>query len=60
MRIHCPICRREIEDVPDDFPSRPFCSQRCKTIDLGNWLDARYRFSRPLSPDDLQDDEIEL
>jgi endogenous inhibitor of DNA gyrase (YacG/DUF329 family) len=56
MKILCPICKRELEDVPDDFPHRPFCSARCKTIDLGNWLDEVYRFSRPLRDD--EDDDI--
>jgi hypothetical protein len=29
--------------LPADFPAFPFCSDRCKTIDLGRWLDERYR-----------------
>jgi endogenous inhibitor of DNA gyrase (YacG/DUF329 family) len=28
--------------VPEDFGPRPFCSVRCKKIDLGNWLAERY------------------
>jgi endogenous inhibitor of DNA gyrase (YacG/DUF329 family) len=51
--IRCPICRKELE-VPDDHPSRPFCSPRCKKIDLGNWLDEKYRLPRPLLPEDLE------
>lgn len=54
MHIRCPICKREIKDAPDDLPSRPFCSARCKTIDLGNWLSGAYRITRPLGPDDLE------
>ena len=54
MHIRCPICKREIKDAPDDLPSRPFCSARCKTIDLGNWLSESYRITRPLGPDDLE------
>lgn len=53
MHIRCPICKREIKDAPDDFPTRPFCSARCKTIDLGNWLSEAYRITRPLGPDDV-------
>ena len=52
MRIRCPICHKELKDVPDDFPYRPFCSHRCKTIDLGNWLGEAYRVSRPIGADD--------
>lgn len=59
MRIHCPTCKAEAE-VEADFPYRPFCSQRCKQIDLGNWLSEHYRISRPLLPEDLEDDEFQL
>jgi hypothetical protein len=36
-----------------DVSYRPFCSQRCKTIDLGSWLDGRYQISRPVEEEDL-------
>ncbi len=36
----CPICRAK---VTDDSPARPFCSARCRLVDLGNWLGGRYR-----------------
>lgn len=51
MRIRCPICNR-VSDIADDAPHRPFCSSRCKTIDLGNWLGEAYRISRPLEEND--------
>jgi endogenous inhibitor of DNA gyrase (YacG/DUF329 family) len=28
---------------PEAAPFRPFCSERCKLVDLGNWLGGRYR-----------------
>jgi uncharacterized protein len=37
----CPQCGAEIE--ARENPSRPFCSERCKLLDLGNWLGERYR-----------------
>lgn len=46
MRICCPICQRK-DEVSDDFAYRPFCSRRCKMIDLGNWLDEVYKVARP-------------
>jgi hypothetical protein len=49
-----------LEHAPDDYPPRPFCSERCKTIDLGNWLGEAYRFSRPLHTEDGDDDEFHL
>lgn len=50
MRIRCPMCKTVIADAPDDHPSRPFCSARCKLLDLGNWFDEGYRVSEPINP----------
>ncbi|HYL02308.1 MAG TPA: DNA gyrase inhibitor YacG [Steroidobacteraceae bacterium] len=36
IRVRCPTCRRELEW--DAAPFRPFCSERCRLIDLGAWL----------------------
>jgi endogenous inhibitor of DNA gyrase (YacG/DUF329 family) len=36
----CPICGRLF--VLDESPAMPFCSQRCKNVDLGRWLDEEY------------------
>jgi len=36
-RRPCPTCGREIE-WSERFPYRPFCSDRCRLIDLGAWL----------------------
>lgn len=48
MRIVCPLCKKVIENAPEDFPARPFCSPRCKLNDLHNWLSGTYRISTPL------------
>lgn len=50
MRITCPICKKVFDDVPEDFEARPFCSSRCKQLDLYNWLTGTYRVSEPLAP----------
>jgi uncharacterized protein len=34
--VHCPTCDRPVE-WSDTSPWRPFCSERCKLIDLGAW-----------------------
>lgn len=47
--IACPICRKP---VPLDAPEMPFCSERCRLLDLGNWAMERYVLSRPISDDD--------
>jgi endogenous inhibitor of DNA gyrase (YacG/DUF329 family) len=36
-RVRCPTCRRELE-WNEEFPWRPFCSERCKLVDLGAWF----------------------
>jgi endogenous inhibitor of DNA gyrase (YacG/DUF329 family) len=38
--VKCPICGREAEYEGNEF--RPFCSERCKLIDLGEWADDGY------------------
>ena len=45
--MKCPICKKEVQ--PDD-PWAPFCSERCKTIDLANWATEKYVISTPISP----------
>ncbi len=37
--MKCPICKKDV--APGD-PEFPFCSERCRTIDLGNWASERY------------------
>jgi endogenous inhibitor of DNA gyrase (YacG/DUF329 family) len=58
VRIRCPICRTEL-DVPNDFGPRPFCSVRCKKIDLGNWLAERYTLAEPSTDEIHADDPLE-
>ena len=54
MAARCPICKRSI---PDDArpPAFPFCSQRCKLVDLDGWLSDRYVVSEapPLHDSDV-------
>jgi endogenous inhibitor of DNA gyrase (YacG/DUF329 family) len=45
--MHCPICKREFDR--ESSPALPFCSERCRTIDLGRWLGEDY--SVPVTPD---------
>ncbi len=41
-KIKCPHCGKETEYAPTNS-FRPFCSERCKLIDLGQWADESYR-----------------
>ncbi len=36
-RVRCPTCQRELT-WSDEFPWRPFCSERCRMVDLGAWF----------------------
>jgi hypothetical protein len=38
--VSCPTCQRPVEWSPVS-PYRPFCSERCKLIDLGEWFEER-------------------
>jgi uncharacterized protein len=45
MKHNCPICKASVDsEVNKEFP---FCSERCKDIDLGNWATERYVISEP-------------
>ncbi len=51
--IACPRCRQRT--LYWDNPLRPFCSDRCKLVDLGNWADGKYAIPvKPVSEGDLQ------
>lgn len=54
LALNCPTCKAVVYWT-DEFPYRPFCSQRCKTIDFGDW--AMERHSIPGEPAFLSDDE---
>ena len=45
MKVKCPQCRKETEWKDNEF--RPFCSERCKLIDLDSWL--RGKYSMPMN-----------
>ena len=53
--IHCPICGKENDYFAE--PLGPFCSARCKMIDLGRWFGEEYRVSEPLRPDHFAEAE---
>jgi uncharacterized protein len=48
--MKCPICKKEVNL---DDPFMPFCSDCCKTIDLGNWASEKY----VIPGDEIRDDE---
>lgn len=47
--LKCPICGKDSDFFSE--PIGPFCSNRCKLVDLGKWLGEDYRISEPLRPE---------
>jgi endogenous inhibitor of DNA gyrase (YacG/DUF329 family) len=57
--MKCPSCGRPIE-WSDAWPHRPFCSDRCRIIDLGAWLTGRHAIpGEPVEPDEAGPDARE-
>jgi len=49
--LRCPTCRKIVLRSDPEFP---FCSERCRLIDLGKWASGAYVISTPINdPDDL-------
>ncbi|MCG8377897.1 MAG: DNA gyrase inhibitor YacG [Proteobacteria bacterium] len=55
--VKCPICEKQTVLGPSNA-YRPFCSERCRLIDLGQWFEESYTVSEPVDiNDDLSDIE---
>jgi endogenous inhibitor of DNA gyrase (YacG/DUF329 family) len=53
--LYCPTCKKPVVATSKDFP---FCSDRCRRIDLGKWASGDYKIRSPiLDPDLLEDIE---
>lgn len=49
--VRCPICDAAMPGDWSEYPDYPFCTKRCRTIDLGRWLGEDYRVASK-DPDD--------
>jgi endogenous inhibitor of DNA gyrase (YacG/DUF329 family) len=54
--MNCPICKKPVA-LTD--PEAPFCSERCRLLDLGNWASGKYVISTPAKPGPVSDPEDE-
>jgi endogenous inhibitor of DNA gyrase (YacG/DUF329 family) len=52
--MKCPICSAEAPEVSPN-PYRPFCSSRCKQVDLGRWVTGAYAIPGPLADSEIPD-----
>jgi uncharacterized protein len=51
VRLRCPNCKKPVQSQDADFP---FCSERCRLIDLGKWSSGQYVISSPVN--DISDE----
>jgi endogenous inhibitor of DNA gyrase (YacG/DUF329 family) len=52
-QVKCPTCKRTGDWIAG--PYGPFCSKRCRLIDLGKWFNEEHVVSNPLGPEHLED-----
>ncbi len=51
LKLRCPICKKVVKSGDSDFP---FCSDRCRAIDLGKWASGAYVIPSPVTDADEQ------
>ncbi len=59
--VNCPTCGKQIEWSESEY--RPFCSEKCKLLDLGEWIEEGYRVpdeNSSLNEEDLRQIEAAL
>jgi endogenous inhibitor of DNA gyrase (YacG/DUF329 family) len=58
--IECPICRKPIAaPAGKNLSWFPFCSERCRQVDLLRWSKGKYAIVEPLRPEQLENDEYQ-
>ena len=59
MKHRCPVCNKIVQGSTQEHSKEamffPFCSKRCKFIDLGEWLDSEYKLVSELQTQDLDE-----
>lgn len=56
LKVRCPRCGARVSWAGNE--NRPFCSEKCRLIDLGRWADEDYRIAgQPALPVDEEDSE---
>lgn len=44
LKLNCPTCKKTVL-WNNDYPFRPFCSDRCRLIDLGEWASESHKIA---------------
>jgi endogenous inhibitor of DNA gyrase (YacG/DUF329 family) len=52
MQIACPLCKKKT--TWEENPWRPFCSERCKLVDLGKWASEDYKIAGEKAEEDKE------
>jgi endogenous inhibitor of DNA gyrase (YacG/DUF329 family) len=61
IKAFCPICEKKLSGrTAADLPFLPFCSLRCKKIDLGRWLGEVYHLPAEDQDDPSEDETTEV
>jgi endogenous inhibitor of DNA gyrase (YacG/DUF329 family) len=55
-RARCPTCDRQF-DI-EQTTAMPFCSERCRQVDLGRWLDERHFIQVEKIPDESEEEDF--
>ena len=55
--VDCPTCGKKVEWT-EASKFRPFCSERCKQIDLGAWAEEKYVIPAVSPPTDFDEDSV--
>ena len=55
LLTRCPICKRPAQPRPGNL-AHPFCSDRCRLIDLSRWLGEEYRIAGPRAGDPAEEE----
>lgn len=56
--VTCPTCGQRVKWTSSN-PNRPFCSDRCKLIDLGGWADGQHAIPGDQAEDDVHSSDLE-
>jgi uncharacterized protein len=59
LEVACPECRKKVV-WSETNPYRPFCSERCRLLDLGAWADGSRRIAGEPAMDETEIDEMIL
>ena len=58
LKVSCPTCQKSVAWLPtSEF--RPFCCERCKLIDLGDWAEENHKISQPIQGAELTEDMLD-